>query len=537
MTHPSKRERGIALIVVLFALMLLTGIGLGLMYMTTTETEIDSNFRSEQQAYYASKAGLEEARDRLRWGSCSGGTCTGAYPSTNANYYINQLPAFSKGWWLPSTAPTANTGSVLYIVNSMGASDPVTPWSPNTTYFDDELCHENFTGLTGLSPTASTVPCAQAAPSGSSWYTSLTSTDPNTGTSSATPYKWVRITLKQDNSPPYCPDYNGSTCPNSNRPVCLTMNGVAPYSPPYYEIPLPGGFTACENDNMRSVYVLTSLATLPDGSRKMTQYEVASMVLPPMPGSITLDGSNPVTSGMNSSSMVVNGNDVHNPSSPNYNASDGCTSPYSSPAQPAIAAFDNSSVAALQSTITKPSDFQGAGGTPSVVNQSSQLGQLTTVGGLQALVANVMSTADQVYGNNPTISNLGTPTNPLVTVVNGNFSMGNAQGAGILLVTGTLYQSGNPNWDGLILVIGKGDIEKSGGGNGTVNGAILVANTCTVCAPNSPVQYLPSSGPPGTPTLNWSGGGTANINYDSCWINNLSQHSSLRVLASHEEVY
>jgi Tfp pilus assembly protein PilX len=51
---------------VLFALVLLTGLGLGLMQMTDTETGINSNFRAEMQAYYASKAGLEEARERLR---------------------------------------------------------------------------------------------------------------------------------------------------------------------------------------------------------------------------------------------------------------------------------------------------------------------------------------------------------------------------------------------------------------------------------------------------------------------------------------
>src|SRR5579864_2792668 len=167
MIRQSKNERGIALIVVLFALMLLTAVGLGLMYMTTTETGIDSNFRSEQQAYYASKAGLEEARDRLRF--AAPGNIT-----------------FTNGWALPTTAPAANTGSVVYIVNSMGASDPVTPWTPNTPYFDDELCHENFTGL-GLQATAPTVPCAQAAPAGNTWYKALNSFDPNTGTAAATP--------------------------------------------------------------------------------------------------------------------------------------------------------------------------------------------------------------------------------------------------------------------------------------------------------------------------------------------------------------
>src|SRR6185437_11274318 len=306
MMRQSKNERGIALIVVLFALMLLTAVGLGLMYMTTTETSIDSNFRGEQQAYYASKAGLEEARERLRYGA------------PNSIFPTN-------GWALPTTAPAANTGSVVYIINSMGASDPVTPWTANTAYFDDELCHENFSGL-GLTATAATVPCAQVAPSGSSWYTSVASTDPATGTSSATPYKWVRITLKQDNSySPYCPD-NNCTSALANRPVCSTMHTTSA-TPPYYETPLPAGFPVCEADNMRSVFVVTSLSKKSDGSRKMTQYEVANMVVPPLPGSITFDGAGPNFNAPNSNSLIINGADVHS-----------CTT-WAAPTMPAVAAY------------------------------------------------------------------------------------------------------------------------------------------------------------------------------------------------------
>jgi len=256
MIGQSKRERGMALIVVLFALMLLTAIGLVLMYITTTETGIDSNFRGEQQAYYASKAGLEEARDRLRYNPCTVGPCNGPY-SQNAQYDITSFnftaaPPTPSGWALPTIGPPAKTASVVYIVNSSGAADPVTPWAPNTPYFDDELCHENFTGL-GLQATAATVPCDRTkAPAGNAWYTAVNSFDPNTGTAAATPYKWVRITLKQ-NAPPYCADGN---CALPNRPVCSAMNPAGGI-PPYYETPLPAGFAVCEADNMRSVYVLT----------------------------------------------------------------------------------------------------------------------------------------------------------------------------------------------------------------------------------------------------------------------------------------
>jgi len=174
MIRKSNRERGMALILVLFALMLLTAVGLAMMYMTTTETGIDANFRSEVQAYYASKAGLEEGRERLR-------------------KYTSPATAITPPTVMPSTT---NAGGVIYIINPASASESITPWVAGSAYFDDELCHENYSGL-GLSATAVTVPCT-TAPTGT-WYTVANpqSTDPYTGTAAAIPYKWVRITLKQ----------------------------------------------------------------------------------------------------------------------------------------------------------------------------------------------------------------------------------------------------------------------------------------------------------------------------------------------------
>jgi len=523
MTGQSKHERGMALIIVLFALMLLTGIGLGLMYMTTTETGIDSNFRGEQQAYYASKAGLEEARDRLRYNPCAG--CVGAYSNnaqydiTSANFYA--APPTASGWALPTTAPPPFTASVVYIVNSSGNNDPVTPWTPNTPYFDDELCHENFTGL-GLQATAATVPCAQAAPAGNTWYKALNSFDPNTGTPAATPYKWVRITLKQ-NAAPYCADVN---CALANRPVCSAMNPAGGV-PPYYETPLPAGFAVCEADNMRSVYVLTSLARLPDGSRKMTQYEVANMVVPPLPGSITFDGSGPNFNPPNSNALTINGADAHT------------CSTWAAPTMPAVATYDGPSTTTITNDIpaNRKANYVGAGGTPSVVNSYNALGVLNTVGGLQQLVTNVQYAADQTFGSNPTIANLGTNTTPLITVVNGDLTWsGNQSGSGILLVTGTLTITGTPSYNGVVLVIGQGSLVYKGSGSGVINGGLFIANICQNCSANPP-QYLPANGGPGAPSLQWSGGGNLALNYDSCWTNRMSDRAVLRVLASHEEVY
>lgn len=503
MVRKSNRERGMALIVVLFALMLLTAVGLGLMYMTTTETGIDSNFRSEQQAYYASKAGLEEGRERLRG-------------------YTTPATAITPPTVMPSTT---NAGGVIYIINPAGASESITPWVAGSAYFDDELCHENYAGL-GLSATPLTVPCTQA-PTGN-WYTVANpqSTDPYTNSSASIPYKWVRITLKQVGSTaPYCLNSPGSsTCPSAGTQVCAALNGASPAVPQYYETTMPAGKTTCEQANMRPVYVITSLSKLTNGSRKMTQYEVSPISLPPLPAAITMDGSGPLSmfNPPHSNALTINGADLCGVAG----------------TMPAMGGYDATSTSNLITDIpsNKTGLYQGAGGTPSVVNVNSTLGMMSTVGGLQNLVTNIQTSADQIYNsNNPNISNLGTTSSPLITVVNGDYTLNpTSGGAGLLLVTGalTIGGSGNSTFNGVILVIGKGQLISNGNGNSTINGGLFVANLY-----DSNNNLLPASSNPGVPSFTWNGAGSMTLNYDSCWMTSFSRRIALRVMASHEEVY
>src|SRR5580704_8333441 len=135
MRQPKQNERGMALILTLIALLIVTSIGLIMAYSTDTETTINGNYRDEQTAYYAAKAGLEEARDRMR---------------ANASATIN------------SSLPTARLGAVggaLYILNPNG-SETVAPWNTTNAYFDDEVCKE--------------LNCAGAQiPPTSGWYTTV----------------------------------------------------------------------------------------------------------------------------------------------------------------------------------------------------------------------------------------------------------------------------------------------------------------------------------------------------------------------------
>src|SRR3954452_1397085 len=118
-THGKKSERGIALLVVLFALILVTAIGLGLMFSTNGESGVSYGYRNSNLSFFAARSGVEEVRDRMRITN-----------SSNANGLANFLP----------TVPIGVAGGVLYVTNPRG-SETVAPWDGNNAYFDDELCH------------------------------------------------------------------------------------------------------------------------------------------------------------------------------------------------------------------------------------------------------------------------------------------------------------------------------------------------------------------------------------------------------------
>lgn len=106
----------------------------------------------------------------------------------------------------------------------------------------------------------------------------------------------------------------------------------------------------------------------------------------------------------------------------------------------------------------------------------------------------------------------GTEANPKFTFVNGNATLDG--GAGLLIVTGNLIMNGNPTFKGIILVLGEGTINRDGGGSGNVLGSIYVAKFARSwpAAENGlPHPFL-------APAFHTSGGGTANLSFDSVWV-------------------
>lgn len=253
-----KSEAGVAMLMALLALMILTAIAVGLVYMTNTETMVNSNYRSEQVAYFAAKSGIEEARDRMMLNQ------PGGY------YFANATPSP-----LPALAPGDANQGILYILNEGSQPGTVQPWAAGNAFMDDELCHDGY-ALTGL-PSGSGVPspdvhCTSSQlPSGPAWYQTTTSQLPFSGTSAAIPFKWVRVGLKLNGS---VQNYLVNSGQPATTPVC--WNGST-------EVPLNAANCKAMSPSSTPVYLLTTLAVSSTGARKMVQAEVALNPSSPFP--------------------------------------------------------------------------------------------------------------------------------------------------------------------------------------------------------------------------------------------------------------
>src|SRR5207245_37148 len=137
------------------------------------------------------------------------------------------------------------------------------------------------------------------------------------------------------------------------------------------------------------------------------------------------------------------------------------------------------SVTTITNSLPRPDHYTGSGGTPSVQNGFASLGEtMTTPAGLNSVIGAIYNApgANHYDSSNVGTFNPSSTTKSSINYVDGNFTMsGNNTGNGILVVTGTLTMDGNFSWNGLIFVVGDGNYQASGGGNGQINGSIIVA--------------------------------------------------------------
>ena len=75
-----------------------------------------------------------------------------------------------------------------------------------------------------------------------------------------------------------------------------------------------------------------------------------------------------------------------------------------------------------------------------------------------------------------------------------------------MLVTGRLTLDGNFNFNGVIMVLGTGEVYRNGGGHGNIYGAMFIAKFATAGLDTDKF---------GAPVFDTSGGGTSNIQYST----------------------
>jgi len=147
-------------------------------------------------------------------------------------------------------------------------------------------------------------------------------------------------------------------------------------------------------------------------------------------------------------------------------------------------------------TTAQKKSITGKGGIPSVGDITTSLTgdglNLLNAGYLWNFTQNEVPTfADGIYPGGQSWSGNSQPyvgyfdpnkdlndpsQDPKVTLVNGDLSLGGGfNGGGLLVVTGALSGNGNITWNGLIFVIGKGEVNFSGM-NVSMTGGLYVVN-------------------------------------------------------------
>ena len=117
-----SRERGMALVVALMAMLLLTALGLALVLTTSTETVISANHRMAHETLHAADAGIERAmRDLMlvpRWDDVLTGSVASSFTD------LTRMPTLPDGSTLDLASATAELQGEIDAANRWNANNP-----------------------------------------------------------------------------------------------------------------------------------------------------------------------------------------------------------------------------------------------------------------------------------------------------------------------------------------------------------------------------------------------------------------------------
>jgi hypothetical protein len=526
-----QRESGAALLIAIFALMLISVVAIALIVSQGTDSALAGNYRTSTSAYYAAVAGLEEARGRLLW--------------KNPDYFDG--PTSPNAGFMPMSGvlPAMQLTDVRYILNP-ASGETVDPTSADpANYPDTEYGAEMGWPLSG----ANYVPI-------NSTYQSASLPGPV--------YKWVRINPVTEKALNL--DVNGDGVLDTTTTLYYDPARVVGITPaPAPSLILPSSSIPLTPTAVQALEI-TSLAVLPNGSKRLLQYVVAPLLVstqistqvdsptPPLPSGLPFNPGFPAA-------LTMDGNGVsyQDPGTPDYvvNGQDACSSTTPQAAVEAIEytnPADYSSINLMSNQNSYPGYPMVLSGpppgsyvptTPSIPNpllpyalRQSWLTPAT----LDAVVQDITKSADLVIAGPATGSNMPTwPLSnpiPMTVAVNGNLNLTrwNQTGYGLLLVTGTLTYDPESKWNGIVLVIGQGNLIWSdrGRGSGGINGAVLIAQTRDASGNLLPTLGASSFSGAGGSGRRYSAQG--GIVYNSCLVNSAGAQAPLtyKILSFHE---
>jgi hypothetical protein len=222
--------------------------------------------------------------------------------------------------------------------------------------------------------------------------------------------------------------------------------------------------------------------------------------------------------------------DIGQSNAKNYSGNDASTPPQSSLPVIGTTCAGNKTQAADVVANSKPSTVTtNPQGQTALVSNSDLMPWLQDPDLARSLLSDLAAqakSAGRYFTSSP--SDTGTTAAPKFTFVDGNASV--SDGAGLLVVTGTLTMGGNASFNGVILVLGDGNLDRNGGGNGDILGAIVVAKF----ARTWPSSENGTAHPFLAPSFSTSGGGNSTVQYSSSAVTNAMNTMGNRVLGVSE---
>jgi len=507
----ARTEAGIALLISIFVLLLISVVAIALIVSSGTETSLAGNYRSSTGVYYAALSGIEEARGRLA--------------AQDAN-------SFKTTWTsiYPAPGSTLPIGTVGYVLNP----GPTDPPDPRTAYPDTEYDAEFGGGALAAATVKTTLSVWNRTP----LTTNLAFPGPL--------YKWVRINAVSEISLKLADTYP-------------FLDGTQDPTPLYYD-----GTYLNDINSGRQVFEITALAVLPNpsgqNSQKLLQYLVA-------PGPLTLPtflNSAPLAA-LTLSGSPSNSPTFHAPFSNAAYAVKGDNQDCSgnSAANPVVAVglfgdYNGSSynsdlngiVNGIPTSVGGPPpvnpqlNYTPANSSltphlPDVEYLTSYPASLMSPAQVDAIAQNIIKNADAAFvpaGSSSTqtayLTSLAiSPTNNMTVIANGNLDITGwgGQGYGLLLVTGTFTYDPDTTWDGIILVIGQGIVNGSDNGfSNVINGVMFVAKTRDTSG-NLLTGRIGGASVAFQDIMTGYG-----IQYSSCWVQKAQPKSGYAVLSFHE---